>query len=87
MTVIGFHGDPCVRCITEGGINGHVQAATHHGMCARHWLGASERQRRDALFDEAITSDTPAVPRFTTEVVALELLFGLPAVEPRGWAA
>ncbi len=54
MTVIGFHGDPCSRCIDEGGVNDHVQRATHHGMCARHWLGATSEQRRAALFDESV---------------------------------
>ncbi len=47
-----FHGDPpCTRCVDEQ--RRPVQRATHHSMCARHWLGATEAQRRSALFDEA----------------------------------
>lgn len=68
MSVIGFHGDPCYRGACPGPVR---QRATHHGLCARCWLGATEAQRRDALLDEAMTADDP-----------LEVLYLAPAREP-----
>jgi len=88
MSTFNFRGDSCSRCIDEGGVDGHIQSASIHGMCARHWLGASQAQRADALMEEAMTcSDEPTTPALTTESIALELLFGLDAVEPDRRAA
>lgn len=55
-------GDPCPTCQDQHQRDPawHVQRATHHGMCSRHWLGATEAQRRAALFDEA-TQDGPVI--------------------------
>jgi hypothetical protein len=52
--VYRFRGDPCIRCIDEPVIYRLIQRATHHGMCSRHWLGATEAQRRDAIFLEDV---------------------------------
>jgi hypothetical protein len=88
MTFIGWRGDPCSRCLEDPDPGRPVQRATHHGLCARHWLGASQAQRADALMEEAMTcSDEPTTPALTTESIALELLFGLAAVEPDRRAA
>lgn len=62
---VKLRGRPCARCTATP-----PRAATHHGMCARCWLGASESQRRGALLDELATPDP------------LEEQFALLAVEP-----
>lgn len=44
------HGNPCSRCpSSRPGQQPHD--AVHYGMCSMCWLGATERQRRDARFD------------------------------------
>jgi hypothetical protein len=47
-----FHGDPCARC-PESRPGQPVRAASSHNTCRLCWLGMTERQRRDAIFDEA----------------------------------
>jgi hypothetical protein len=86
---IGWHGDPCTHCANSPEPGRPVQRATHHGLCARHYLGATETQRRDALLEEAVRDDGNAdTPRLTTEAIALELLLALPdAPEPHERAA
>lgn len=45
---LGWHGDsPCTKC--AGPIK---RAATHHGMCAQHYLGATETERAIARFND-----------------------------------
>jgi hypothetical protein len=45
-----FRGEPCTgRGCQRRAIK---RAATHHGMCASCWLGATETERLLALFDE-----------------------------------
>jgi hypothetical protein len=75
MSFIGWHGDPCSRCTKEPEPGRHVQRAQHHGMCSRHWAGATERQRRDAIFDEGV-EETDAL-RILCEQILL-----LPVVDP-----
>jgi hypothetical protein len=84
MTFIGWHGDACTRCVDNPDPKWRVQRATHHGLCARCWLGATETQRRDALLEEAMREDgNTDAPALTTEAIALELLLALPdAPEP-----
>jgi hypothetical protein len=84
MSFLRWRGEPCSMCIEHPDPGRPVQSATHHGLCARCWLGASQAQRADALMEEAMTcDDTPQPPALTTESIALDLLFALPAVEPR----
>jgi hypothetical protein len=80
-----WRGEACVRCFDEPE-GWHIQTASHYGMCARHWLGATSRQRADAVWDYAMTCDDVVLPRVTTESIRLDLLFQLPDAE-RGWAA
>lgn len=82
MTFVGFHGDPCYRC-PESRPGKPVLAAVAHGMCSLCWLGATERQRRDALFDEAAEHAEHAEHRRPPD--PLEALFALPAVDPEPW--
>ena len=56
-------------------------------MCSLCWLGATERQRRDAIFGEGsddcadVKAGADAV-RAASEIRALEALLSLPAVDP-----
>lgn len=74
MSVIGWHGDPCSRC-PDSRRGKPVRAAIAHGMCSLCWLGATEQQRRDALFDEGV-EDADAL------LVLLEQIALLPTVDP-----
>lgn len=51
------HGDPCSRC-PESRPGKPVLAATNHGMCSLCWLGATELQRRLAVFEFDATEAT-----------------------------
>lgn len=44
---VGWHGSPCAKC------TGPVKrAATHHGLCASCYLGATETERAMARFND-----------------------------------
>lgn len=75
MNFIGWHGDPCSRCLDDPDPDRPVQSASTHGMCPRHWLGATERQRRDAIFDEGVEESDGLL-------LLCELIASLPTVEP-----
>lgn len=63
-----WHGDPCSRCVDRR-MQGLVpRVARMHGMCMPCWLGATETQRRAAIFDEA------ADDLFTSEQIKAEAL-------------
>jgi hypothetical protein len=82
VTVIGWHGDPCSRCPSSRP-GQPVRAAAHHGCCMPCWLGMSERQRRDALFDEGYDPpDARLTPAAAAECRVLEALLSMPAVDP-----
>lgn len=81
MSVIGFHGDPCSRCAAARP-GQPARAAAHHTMCMSCWLGATERQRRDAIFDESYDVGDRLTPEAAAQCRVLEALLGLPAVEP-----
>lgn len=51
---IAWHGDPCSRCEDRKSAGLVPRQATLHGMCPQCWLGASERQRRTALWLEDV---------------------------------
>ena len=51
------HGDPCSRC-PESRPGKPVLAASQYGMCALCWLGATELQRRLAVFEFDATEAT-----------------------------
>lgn len=79
------HGDPCTRC-PKARPDQPIRAATHYGMCQLCWLGASETQRRDAIFDATYINDIePSTTTWTLammQTVELELLFNLPDAKP-----
>jgi len=66
----GWRGDPCALC--KGPVK---RAATHHGLCAQHWLGATETEREiakfndwcDRLEDDAILELRADLDRYGTE--------------------
>lgn len=80
MSFVGWHGDPCTRCLEEPEPGRHVQRAETHGLCRAHWLGATERQRRDAIFDEGV-EDVDAL------LVLCNAIAALPTVDPERRAA
>jgi hypothetical protein len=65
---IAWHGDPCSRCEDRTRLGLVKRAATLHGMCPRCWLGASEVQRRDALWLEAVEMFADLEARFRLEL-------------------
>ncbi len=75
MSEFLFHGDPCTRC-PESRPGKPVMAARMYSMCSMCWLGATERQRRDAIFDDV------AQYRESESIAALEALAALPSFEP-----
>jgi hypothetical protein len=90
-----WRGEGCSRCKVEGGIDRpkHVAAATHYGLCSRHFLGATAEQRAvaraawdaDVAAGDEFASPAYWLPTFTAEQAALDALFNLPDAE--GWAA
>jgi len=88
VSVIGFHGDPCYRC-PQSRPGKPVLAAVAHGMCSLCWLGATERQRREAIFDEEMDHSDDLVStqaaHAAAEVRWLEALLALPDPEPEQW--
>jgi hypothetical protein len=72
MTVGLWHGDACTRC-PEARPGRQPLPATHNGMCAMCWLGATEGQRRSAIMDEG---GIEAV-RAAQQVAVLEAMLSL----------
>lgn len=66
MPIIGWHGEPCALC--KGPIK---RAATHHGLCAQHWLGATETERAIHRFNNWCDSmEDSAILEFRRELNA-----------------
>lgn len=67
-----YDSNPCSRCKEENIVI--PRQAEINGMCRRHWLGASEHQRRSAKFDTDFPSskqeDKSDAMKFAEEVRA-----------------
>lgn len=75
-----YHGgDACFRC-KKSRPGQPIRDATHYGMCALCWLGATASERRQAKFGEEV-NDTHWTPDMM-KLFELEELFRAPNVKP-----